>query len=256
MLLFTVGDIVSEGGLRTLEKVLPPFRRLKGIGFTIVNGENAAGMGMLPEHAQRIYSAGADVVTLGNHAFSRREVIEYIDGDRSLLRPYNMTHFNPGRGCGVFEAASGLRVGVVCLMGRIFVDPSVDNPFFSADKALRELEADLVVAEIHGEATSEKAAVGWYLDGRVSAVFGTHTHVQTADERVLPKGTGFITDLGMTGPVDSILGMDPQSSIDRLLGVPHVRYKSAAGECRLQGALFDIDERTGKCRSVERVSLT
>jgi metallophosphoesterase (TIGR00282 family) len=255
MLIFAVGDIVSEGGLRILEKTLPAFKRLKGVGFTIVNGENAAGMGILPEHARRIYSAGADVITLGNHAFSRREILEYIENDRYLLRPENMTHFNPGKGSGVYESAGGVRVGVLCLMGRIFTEANLDSPFFTADKAIRELQVSVIAVEIHGEATSEKAAMGWYLDGRVSAVFGTHTHVQTSDERILPKGTGFITDLGMTGPTESILGMEPQSSIDRLLGVPQVRYKSAGGECQLQGALFDIDEKSGRCRSVERISL-
>lgn len=256
MLIFAVGDVVSEGGLRVLEGLLPPFKRIKGIGFTVVNGENAAGMGILPEQVSRIYSAGADVITLGNHAFSKREMLDYVDEDRTILRPANMTHLNPGKGYGLFEAANGIRIGVICLMGRIFTETNLENPFFTADKALKELAAPILLTEIHGEATSEKAAVARYLDGRVSAVFGTHTHVQTSDERILPGGTGFITDLGMTGPTDSILGMDIQSSIDRLLGAPQIRYKAATGPSEIQGALFDIDEKSGKCRSVERIILS
>jgi len=256
MLILAVGDVVAEGGLKILERVLEAFKKLKGVDFTIVNGENAAGMGMLPEHARRIYSAGADVITLGNHAFSRKEMLDYMDNDRFILRPQNMTHFNPGKGYDVFETASGLRVGVLCLMGRVFMESNLENPFFAADRILRELNTQITIVEIHGEATSEKAALGWYLDGRVSAVFGTHTHVQTADERILPQGSGFISDIGMTGPTGSVLGMDPKSSIDRLLGVPQVRYKAAIGDCELQGALFDIDEKTGRCRSIERVKLS
>ena len=256
MRIFAVGDVVSDGGLRALEKLLPPFKRLKGIGFTVVNGENAAGMGILPEHAARIYNAGADVITLGNHAFARKETLEYAEDDRTLLRPANMTHLNPGRGYGVFEASNGVRIGIFCLMGRIFTEASLESPFFTADRILKEMQAPIVLAEIHGDATSEKAAVGRYLDGRVSAVFGTHTHVQTADERIFPGGTGFITDLGMTGPIDSILGMDVKCSIDRLLGAPQIRYKAATGPCELRGALFDIDENSGKCRAVERIAIT
>lgn len=255
MLIFTVGDIVAEGGLRILEKTLAAFKRVKGIGFTIVNGENAAGMGLFPEQAQRIFNAGADVITLGNHAFSRREMISYIDNDRFILRPENMSYLNPGSGHGIYDAAGGAKVGVLCLMGRVFMDSNLDSPFYSAETVLKQMSTPIIAVEIHGEATSEKTAMGWYLDGRVSMVYGTHTHVQTADERILPKGTGFISDLGMTGPTESILGMDPQSSVDRLLGAPQVRYKSASGECQIQGALFDIDDKSGRCKYVERIIL-
>jgi len=256
MLIFAVGDIVAEGGIKILEKTLTPFKRLKGVDFTIVNGENAAGMGMLPEHARRIYGAGADVITLGNHAFSKKEMLDYVESDRYILRPQNMTYLNPGKGCGVYETRTGSEVGVLCLMGRVFMDHNLENPFFAADRVLKEMNTRVTIVEIHGEATSEKAALAWYLDGRVSVVYGTHTHVQTADERILPQGSGFIPDIGMTGPSLSVLGMDPEISIDRLLGVPQVRYKAAAGICEIQGALFDVDENTGKCRAIERVRLS
>ena len=255
MLIFTVGDVVSEGGVRILDKTLRPFKKLKNVDFTIVNGENTAGMGITSEQAERIYNAGADVITLGNHAFSKREMLSYVEDGRYILRPENLTHFNPGRGSGMFTAENGRRVAVLCLIGRVFMQNHAENPFFVADRSIKDFDNNIILVEIHGEATSEKAALAWYLDGRVSVVYGTHTHVQTADDRVLPKGTGFITDLGMTGPVNSILGMEPQSSVDRLLGYPQVNYKSAKGSCMLQGALFEVDDSTGRCISVERITL-
>ncbi|MGI6040171.1 MAG: YmdB family metallophosphoesterase [Clostridiales bacterium] len=255
MLIFTVGDVVAEGGIRILERTLRSFKKLKGIHFTIVNGENAAGMGITGEQAERIFNAGADVITLGNHAFSKREMLAYVEDERYILRPENLTHVNPGRGYGVFIAENGKQVGLLCLIGRVFMQNHADNPFYIADRHIEKFDTNVILVEIHGEATSEKAALAWYLDGRVSAVYGTHTHVQTADERVLPKGTGFITDLGMTGPINSILGMEPQSSVDRLLGHPQISYKSAKGPCMLQGALFEIDDNIGRCISVERITL-
>ena len=255
MLILTVGDVVSDGGIRILERTLSPFIKLKGVDFTIVNGENAAGMGITTEQAEKIYNAGADVITLGNHSFSKREMLSYVEDSRNILRPENLSHFNPGRGAGVFTAVNGKQVGVLCLIGRVFMQDFAESPFFVADKCLSKFDTNIILVEIHGEATSEKAALAWYLDGRVSIVYGTHTHVQTADERVLPKGTGFISDVGMTGPIDSILGMDPQNSVDRLLGHPRVNYKSAKGPCMMQGALFEIDDKTGKCISVERITL-
>lgn len=256
MQIFTVGDVVSEGGIRLLEKTLRPFRKLKGIHFTIVNAENASGMGLVPEQADRIFNAGADVITLGNHAFSRREMLSYVEDEPHILRPENYTHLNPGKGCGVYTAETGERLAVVCLIGRVFMQNPVENPFFVADRVIQQLGVKITCVEMHGEATSEKSALAWYLDGRVSLVYGTHTHVQTADERILPKGTGYISDIGMTGPIDSVLGMDPASSVDRLLGVPQVKYKCAAGACMMQGALFEVDENTGHCVSVERIKLT
>jgi metallophosphoesterase (TIGR00282 family) len=253
MILLAVGDVTTQGGLKLLEKTLPAQKRLKGVDFTIVNGENASGIGMTSDDANRIYSAGADVITLGNHAFARKELRERFEDDRYLLRPANMTYLVPGRGFGVYDGPRGIRVAVIALIGRTFMDANLDNPFFTADKLLKELKADICAIDFHAEATSEKNAIGYYLDGRVSAVFGTHTHVQTSDARVLPGGTGFITDLGMTGPVNSVLGMLPESSINKFVGGVDGRYIPAMGECELCAAIFDIDETSGRCRSSEAV---
>lgn len=256
MLIFTVGDVVSDSGIRLLEKTLRPFKKLKGIHFTIVNAENASGMGLVPEQADRIYNAGADLITLGNHAFSRREMLSYVEDQPYILRPENYTHYNPGKGHGVYVAENGQQLAVICLIGRVFMQNQAENPFFIADRVIQKLDAKIKCVEIHGEATSEKSALAWYLDGMVSVVYGTHTHVQTADERILPKGTGYISDIGMTGPVDSVLGMDPETSVERLLGVPQIKYKPASGACMLQGALFEVDDNTGRCLSVERIRLS
>lgn len=256
MRIFTVGDLVSEGALRHLEKNLGAYQRFAGVQFTIVNGENVQGLGIVPQDARRILLAGADVLTLGNHAFSRREILEYIDEEPAILRPENFSSLNPGSGSRVFQATCGYSVAVLCVMGRVYSDMALESPFDTANRALKALDTPIKMVEIHGEATSEKAALAWYLDGRCSAVYGTHTHVQTADECILPKGTGFITDIGMSGPVQSILGMDVGSSIQRLMGAPAVRYKAATGPCVLRGALFEIDDRSGRCISVERVTIS
>ena len=257
MLVMAIGDVVGEGGVKLLCRVLPAFRRLRAIDFVICNGENAAGLGILPQQAEAMYAAGVDVITLGNHSYSRREARQMIEDDRYILRPANFTARNPGRGFGVYDAPRGRRVAVMNLMGRLFMDSNLENPFHTADRLLRETEekADFTLIDMHAEATSEKLALAYYLDGRVSVVYGTHTHVPTADERVLPGGTGYITDLGMTGAVNSVLGMAPQSSIDRFLGVQGGRQRAAEGECELQGAMFSLDEKTGLCVSVERLAL-
>ncbi|MDL2288309.1 YmdB family metallophosphoesterase [Oscillospiraceae bacterium OttesenSCG-928-F05] len=253
--LLAVGDVVGESGMAFTERHLRHYKTVKGVDFTVVNAENAAGIGVLPDHCRRLYNAGADVLTLGNHAFKRKEILSAAEDDPYLLRPANMTSFNPGKGSGVFEGPRGLRILVMVLMGRTYFDAHLDNPFFCADRRLAAGDYDIAVADIHAEATSEKAALGYYLDGRCAAVFGTHTHVQTADEQILPKGTGYITDLGMTGPARSVLGIPPEQSIDRFLGKPPVWYKEAEGPAHLKGALFDIDEKTSKCLAVERVSI-
>jgi len=255
MIMLAVGDVTTQGGLKFLEKKLSGLKRLKCVDFTVVNGENASGIGMTAEDADRIYTAGADVITLGNHAFSRKELRQRFEDDRYLLRPANMTHVVPGSGFGIFDGPYGTRVAVIVLMGRTYMDANLDNPFFAADKLLKDIKADVAIVDFHAEATSEKNAMGFYLDGRASVVFGTHTHIQTSDARVLPGGTGFITDVGMTGPIDSVLGMRPESSISKFLGGIDNRYMPAAGDCELCAALFDIDEKTGRCRSAEALRL-
>lgn len=249
--ILAVGD-VTAGGLQFLRRRLPKLLRQREIDFCVVNGENASLVGITPEQAEAIFSAGANVITLGNHAFNRREIVPYIARTPELLRPANQPPQQPGQGWGVFETPFG-DVAVVNLIGRCGMDFTPDNPFLLVERILPRLQTRLICVEIHAEATSEKQAMAWMLDGRVSAVWGTHTHVQTADEEILPNGTGRITDLGMTGPCRSILGVKPELSIKKLRGDLTGRYESADGPCRLEGCIFTVDDRSGRCVSVERV---
>lgn len=254
MKLFVIGDICGEPGLRLLEKRLRPLKRYYGADFTIVNGENASMTGITPEQADRIFDAGADVITLGNHVWGKRQIVSYLEDNRYILRPANLAPQLPGSGYGIYEVCGKLLL-IMNLIGRCEMPFGPDNPFLAADRILRTLTGkyDLAVCEIHANATSEKAAMGFYLDGRCSAVWGTHTHVQTADERVNPAGSGYITDIGMTGPLWSVLGIDPQQSIAMFRGDLTERFRPADGECALGGAVFEIDTASGKCLSVERV---
>ena len=253
--LLAVGDVVSDDGLNYLSKHLRQVKRLHDVHFTVVNGENASGVGILPRQAQDIFDAGADVITLGNHTWNRIQIADFLDENQYILRPANYTSRVPGRGWGVFEGPRGIRIGVMNLIGRCEMDSNFDNPFTVADRILKEGGADISVLDFHAEATSEKGAMGYYLDGRVQAVWGTHTHVPTADTQILPKGTGFVTDLGMTGPVRSVLGIRPEQSINRFLGGLPQRYESAGGECKLESVLFSIDTDTKRCVAVERVDI-
>lgn len=252
--ILAVGDVVGEPGLRHLEKTLRPLQKLKNIHFTVVNGENASGVGLTPDQARRIYDAGADAVTLGNHTFGKMQIRDLLDDVPWLLRPANYTGRAPGRGCEIF-GLGGVRVRVVNLIGRCGLDWKANDPFTTADKLLKLGQADFTLVDFHAEATSEKLALGYYLDGRVSALWGTHTHVPTADEGVCPKGTGYITDLGMTGPVESVLGVDCSQSIENFLGGLPGRFRTAEGPCKLQGAVFTLDSATGLCTAVERVDI-
>lgn len=249
--ILAVGD-VTAGGLQFLRRRLPKLLRQREIDFCVVNGENASLVGITPEQAEAIFSAGANVITLGNHAFNRREIVPYIARTPELLRPANQPPQQPGQGWGVFETPFG-DVAVVNLIGRCGMDFTPDNPFLLVERILPRMQTRLICVEIHAEATSEKQAMAWMLDGRVSAVWGTHTHVQTADEEILPNGTGRITDLGMTGPCRSILGVKPELSIKKLRGDLTGRYEPADGPCRLEGCIFTVDDRSGRCVGVERV---
>ena len=249
-----VGDVVGEPGLGHLERQLRPLQKLKNIAFTVVNGENASGVGLTEEQAWRIRDAGADAVTLGNHAFGKTQIAACLDETSWLLRPANLSGRAPGHGCEIFDLG-GVRIRVLNLIGRCDLSWGADNPFTAADRNLERGEAELTLVDFHAEATSEKLAMGYYLDGRVSALWGTHTHVPTADERVYPKGTGYITDLGMTGPVESVLGIEPAQSVESFLGGLPGRYRPAAGPCKLQGAVFTLDGSTGRCTGVERIDL-
>ena len=252
--ILAIGDVVGEPGLRHLERHLRSVKKLKDIHFTVVNGENAAMTGILPDQVEALYAAGADVVTLGNHTFGKQQIARRLEEDPYLLRPANYTGRAPGRGWGIYECGP-IRIAVMSLIGRCGLDFHAENPFTTADKLLKGERPELVLVDFHAEATSEKLALGYYLDGRVSALWGTHTHVPTADEGVLPGGTGYITDLGMTGPKASVLGIAPRQSIETFLGGLPGRYQPAEGACKMEGALFTLDSGSGKCTAVERIAI-
>ena len=249
-----VGDVVGEPGLERIRKSLRKLKRDTGADFVIVNGENASNVGMTPRQGDTIFDAGADVITMGNHTFSRREIIPYIEENRYVLRPANLPPQQPGRGWEVYETRCG-DVAVIDLIGRVGMDYLPDNPFLLMDKILKKIDTKIILVEIHAEATSEKLAMGYMLDGKVSAVWGTHTHVPTADAQILPRGTGYVTDLGMTGPAVSVLGIQPRLSIDKFRGEMFQRYQAADGPTKLNAALFTIDANTGKCTKAERVDI-
>ena len=250
--ILAIGDVAGPAGLSFLSGKLRGLIRYYNAVFTIVNGENASGTGITKEQATEIYNAGADVITLGNHTWDRREIIPFLDDSRYILRPANFAPQSPGRGWGVFDTPFG-SVCVISLIGRVELQNISDNPFFEVDRILKKLDAKVILVDFHAERTSEKYAMAYYLDGRVSAVWGTHTHVQTSDCRVLAGGTGYITDLGMTGAQDSIIGMKPEQPISRFLGNPPGRLEAATGPAKIEGAVFDIDADTGKCVSVEAI---
>ena len=252
--ILAIGDIVGEQGLAHLEKNLRPLKKWQDIHFTVVNGENAAGVGVTPDQVERMYAAGADVVTLGNHTFGKPQIAQRLEEDPYLLRPANYTGRAPGKGWDVYDCGR-VQIGVMNLIGRCGLDFNADNPFTAANRILKEDKPLFTLVDFHAEATSEKLALGYYLDGRVSALWGTHTHVPTADERVFPKGTGYITDLGMTGPVESVLGIRPEQSVEQFLGGLPGRYQVAEGPCKMQGAVFSLDSETGLCTGVERVDI-
>ena len=250
--ILAIGDVVGEEGLRHLEKNLRAVQKLKGIHFTVVNGENASNVGLTPDQAWRIYDAGADAVTLGNHAFGKMQIRDTLEEAKWLLRPANFTGRMPGHGCEIFDM-NGLRVRVVDLIGRCDLAWGAENPFTTVDKLLQRGQAEITVVDFHAEATSEKLAMAYYLDGRVTALWGTHTHVPTADERVFPGGMGYQTDLGMTGPAESVLGIEPRQSIETFLGGLPGRYKCPQGPCKMEGCIFTVEN--GKCIQVERIDI-
>lgn len=254
MRILTVGDVVGKPGLQYLKHRLRRLKQEHRADFTIVNGENASGVGITPTQADAIFDAGADVITLGNHVWNKRQIVPYLEDNCDILRPANLAPQSPGEGWGIYDAA-GWRVLVMNLIGRCEMAFGPDNPFLEADRILKKAEGryDVAVCEIHANATSEKLAMGFYLDGRCAAVYGTHTHVQTADERVNPKGTGYITDIGMTGPIWSVLGVKPEQSIALFRGDLTEYFQTAEGECALGGALFEMDPSSGKCTHVERI---
>lgn len=250
--ILAVGDVVGTGALEFLERKLRGLKKLYNTDFCIVNGENASVVGITPKQAEQIFDAGADVITLGNHTWNRREICQYLDDNSYILRPANLLPSLPGRGWGLFETKIG-PVAVVNLLGRCFMDFTPDNPFHVIDNILKQTGDVPVLVDFHAEATSEKVAMGYYLDGRVSAVWGTHTHVPTADEQILPKGTGYQTDVGMVGAKHSVLGVKPEQSVALFRGELKNRYEAAPGACRICALAMTVDSVTKRCTSIERV---
>jgi metallophosphoesterase (TIGR00282 family) len=255
MNVLAIGDVVGSIGCRFLREHLPPIKKLKGIDLVIANGENSAdGNGITPVSAQYLFDSGVDVITTGNHCFRRKESYELFDSCETLLRPANFPSSAPGRGFCVVDMGR-IQVGVINLMGVVYME-SMDSPFDTADRLLSSGVPKITLVDLHAEATGEKRSFGYYLDGRVSAVFGTHTHVQTADDCILPGGTGYLSDLGMTGPIDSVLGVKPELVIQKMRTKMPVRFDLADGRCRMECAVFQVDEKSGKTVSVERMQIS
>ena len=252
MVILAIGDVVGDPGMDILCRRLGRLQRQVGADLTVVNGENATGRGITPALAEDIFYAGADVITLGNHTFANRQICDYLDEQPHILRPLNFPAQQPGQGSVVAEV-QGRRVCVANLQGRVGMDYNVSSPFSASDALLRETEADLFLLDFHAEATSEKLAMGYHLAGRAAAVWGTHTHVPTADERILPGGTGYITDVGMTGGFDSVLGVRWEQSVAMFRGELAPRFQPSDRNKQIQGAVFTIDNSTGCCTQVQRV---
>jgi 2',3'-cyclic-nucleotide 2'-phosphodiesterase len=258
-----IGDIFGRPGRNIVKDRLPALVKDKSIDLIIANGENsAAGFGITPQLAEELFELGTDVVTSGNHIWDKREIVDFFqmaDGDphspsRRLIRPANYAPDLPGRG--FYEGRKGeVSYAVINLQGRVFMTPN-DDPFRVADQLLKEIHAKVILVDIHAEATSEKVSLGWYLDGRVTAVVGTHTHVPTADERVLPKGTAYITDVGMTGPYDGVIGVKKELVVGKFLNNMPVRFEAASGDVRLCAVVIDCDEESGQARNIERVMVS
>ena len=250
-----IGDIIGRPGRVIVARTLKALRDEYAIDVVIANCENAAGgAGITPQTAEELFRAGVDVLTSGNHVWRKREALELLKLDHRILRPANYPTGAPGTGSTIIETLTGHKVGVLNVMGRVFMEP-LDCPFRTAEQELARLRlvTPIVMVDMHAEATSEKVAMGWFLDGKVSCVFGTHTHIPTADERILPRGTAFITDVGMTGPYDSVIGRKVEQILERFLRqLPH-HSEVAEGNVQLRGLLVEVNPATGKALSVERI---
>ena len=256
--ILAIGDIVGQPGRKILEKKLKHFIKEQNIDFCIANAENAAGgSGITVNIAKKLFSYDVDAITMGDHVWKRKEIYDLLRSDQRLLRPANYSPLAHGRGSVTIKTKEGDSVGIINLLGRIFMKP-VDCPFRAADAAIEELSnlTNIIIVDMHAEATSEKIAMGWYLDGRVSAVVGTHTHVQTSDEKILPKGTGYITDLGMTGPHESILGRNIDRVLKSIVTQVPTRYDIAENDLHIEGAVITVNKETGKAEGIKRVRIT
>lgn len=254
-----IGDIFGEPGRRAVKRFVPELRQARGLDLVLANCENVAkGRGVSTRLVRELLGAGVDLMTSGNHVFQVAEVYGYLNDPKTkVLRPYNFPKNSPGRGCAIVPTRSGVNVGVINIMGRLFMEPGVDLPFDAVDQAILDVkaEADVIVLDMHAETTSEKRAMGWHVDGRVAWVVGTHTHVQTADEEILPGGTAYITDLGMTGPYDSVIGMDKGIVLKRFRLGLREKFEVASGDVRFCGAICEVDVAAKKAVAIERVCL-
>lgn len=254
MRVLAVGDIVGESGVKKLKEILPKIKKEEKIDFVITNGENSAGgMGITERNFNEILEAGTNVITMGNHTWGKKEIFKFIDNPQ-LLRPANYPKGVVGKGLGIYEC-KGKKIAVMNFIGRVDINILSENPFIIAKDMVEEIkdDVDIIIIDFHAEATAEKIAMARYLDGKITALFGTHTHVQTADEQIFSKGTAYITDIGMTGPKDSVIGMDIQASIKRFETTLPEKYKLAEGDCIFNGVIFEIDDQSNKVIEIKRI---
>ncbi len=256
MKILAIGDLIGNAGVNELKNRLSQIREKEKIDFVIVNGENAAeGMGITEKNFKDILSQKVDVITMGNHTWGKKDIFKFIDHPK-LIRPANYPKGVVGKGYGIYECKNK-KIAVINLIGRVDINVLSENPFIIGKEIVEKIknQVNIIIVDFHAEATAEKIAMGHYLDGKVTAVFGTHTHVQTADEQILTGGTAYITDIGMTGPKNSVIGMDIQASLKRFETTLPERYKIASGECIFNGVIFNIDDETNKANSITRIRL-
>ena len=254
MKILAVGDIVGSAGINELKRRLKNIKERENIDFVIVNGENSAeGMGITEKNFNDIISQGVDVITMGNHTWGKKDIFKFIDNPK-IIRPANYPEGVVGKGYNIYKCKDK-KIAVINLIGRVDINILTENPFLIAKKIIEKIQnqVDIIIIDFHAEATAEKIALGYYLDGKATAIFGTHTHVQTADEKILPNGTAYITDIGMTGPEHSVIGMNIKASIKRFETTLPERYRIAEGNCIFNGVIFDIDDETSKTTNIKRI---
>lgn len=255
MKLLFIGDIVGNPGRKAAKEMISQIKKTMSIDFCIANCENSAGgRGITYLVAQEIYKSGVDGITMGNHVWAKSEILNFIESDSRIVRPANYPEELPGKGSAIISNEKG-KIGIMNLLGRVYMD-SIDCPFKAADRELEYLKSftKVVLVDMHAEATSEKCALAWYLDGRVSCVLGTHTHVQTADERILPCGTGYISDVGMTGPYEGVIGVDKDIILEKFMKHMPIKFEVAKGSAQFNAVVLEIDEKSGKTLKIERIS--
>lgn len=256
MNILCIGDIVGKPGRVAVEKLLPQLKKEFKLDFVIANAENSAGgAGLTPKIANELFEVGCDVLTLGDHVWDQKELEEYLEQTTNVIRPANFPEGAPGKGWSIQKPASGQKIGIINMMGRVFMRYHLECPFRMLKSIVQEIrtETPVIIVDMHAEATSEKVAIGHFINGEVSAVVGTHTHIQTADEKILSQGTAYITDLGMTGPYDSVIGQGTEAIIKRFLSCRPVKFQVAENEVVLNGAVIDVDEKSGKARKITRI---